>query len=206
MTRTWLAALVVLAGCGDNTEPPFDHSVDAADVSLLYPLPDTRDQLIQPSEQASFGPLFPEPLFPTVIGPVDFGVTYADMRLVALRFDPCSARKGCNAEVRAIFQPVFVGQDNKLTVADGAIHVFYGMPKDELVTFMKEVLRLKLLYGAGIAYGPALGPHPILAATGPDGDFARELHALVLEHLGESRIERFTERNNQIPAQDRWDF
>jgi hypothetical protein len=28
----------------------------------------------------------------------------------------------------------------------------------------------------------------------------------VLEHLGESRIERFTERNHQIPGTDRWDF
>ena len=51
-----------------------------------------------------------------------------------------------------------------------------------------------------------LGPQPILVATGLDGDFARGLHALVLEHLGESRIERFTEQNHQIPARDRWDF
>jgi len=205
MTRTWLAAVVVLAGCGDNLGPPIDHSVEAADVSILYPLPQRVDQLIPASEQATYGQLYPETLYHTEIGPVDIGITYSDLHLIALRFDPCSARKSCNAEVRAIFQPVLVGQDGKPTVADGAIHVFYGMSQSELVTFMKQVLRAKLLYGTGVDYGTTLGPHPILAA-GLDGKFASELHALVLEHLGESRIERFTERNHQIPAQDRWDF
>jgi hypothetical protein len=60
--------------------------------------------------------------------------------------------------------------------------------------------------GAGIAYGSQLGPHPILVATGLGGEFAGALHALVLEHLGESRVERFTEQNHQIPMRDRWDF
>lgn len=206
MTRSWLPALVLLAGCGDNLEPPFDHTVDAADVSILYPLPDTIDLLIQPTEQGAFGQLFPERLFPTVIGPVDGGTTYADVRLIALRLDPCSARKTCNSEVRAIFQPVVVGPDGRPTVADGANHVFYAMPKAELVSFLKQILMLKDSYGAGIAYGSTLGPQPILVATGLDGDFARGLHALVLEHLGESRIERFTEFNHQIPDRDRWDF
>ena len=198
--RGRLAALVLIVGCGDNV-----RAVDAADVSILYPLPDTLDLLIQPSEQAAYGQLFPEPLFPTAIGPVDVGMTYADMRLVALRLDPCSARKSCNSEVRAIFQPV-VATDSGLRVADGAIHVFYGMTRAELVAFLDEILALKRAYGAGIAYGRDLGPQPILAATGLDGAFARGLHMLVLEHLGASRIERFTERNHQIPAQDRWDF
>src|ERR1041385_240413 len=125
MTRNWIPALVAVVGCGDNRELPFD--VEAADVSIMYPLPDSRDQLIKPDEEAAFGQLFPEPLFPVVIGPVDIGITYGDMRLIALRFDPCAARKNCNPEVRAIFQPVLVGADGRLTVADGAIHVFYGM-------------------------------------------------------------------------------
>ena len=206
MTRSWTLALALLTGCGDNLEPPLDRRVAAADVSILYPLPDTIDQLIQPVEQGEFGPLFPEPLFPTAIGPVDVGTGYGDMRLIALRLDPCSARKNCNPEVRAIFQPVILGSDGRPTVADGAIHVFYAMPQDELLAFLTEILTLKQSYGAGIEYGNQLGPQPILAATGLDGDFARGLHALVLAHLGESRIERFTERNHQIPAQDRWDF
>jgi hypothetical protein len=206
MMRSWLPALVLVAGCGDNLELPFDHTVDAADVSILYPLPDTLDRLIQPAEQGAFGPLFPERLFPTAIGPVDVATAYADLRLVALRLDPCSARMACDSEVRAIFQPVVVGPDGRPTVADGANHVFYAMPKAELVSFLKQILRLKELYGAGIAYGSTLGPQPILVATGLDGEFARGLHALVLEHLGESRIQRFTEFNHQIPGRDRWDF
>ena len=199
--RDWLAAVVLLAGCGDNI-----RAVEAADVSILYPLPDSIDLLVQPSEQGAYGTLFPEALFPTAIGPVDVGVSYTDMRLVALRLDPCSARLGCNSEVRAIFQPVLVAADGSLSVADGAIHVFYGMPRAELVSFLGEILALKQRYGAGVEYGSVLGPQPILAATGLDGAFAQGLHAAMLEHLGASRIGRFTERNHQIPQQDRWDF
>jgi hypothetical protein len=197
-----------VVGCGDNLAPALDYdlAVDAADVSILYPLPDTIDVLIRPDEQAAFGPLFPEAWFPTAIGPVDIGTSYGDMRLIALRLDPCSARKACNAEVRAIFQPVVVGANGELTVADGAIHVFYGMSRAELVLFLEQILGLKKAHGHGIPYGSTLGPHPILVAGGLEGDFARELHALVLEHLGESRIERFTEFNHQIPVRDRWDF
>ena len=128
------------------------------------------------------------------------------MRLIALRLDPCSARNICSPEVRAIFQPVVVGPDGVLVVGDGAIHVFYEVPQDELVLLLKQILVLKKSYGEGIPYGSALGPQPILVATGLDGEFARGLHELVLDHLGESRIARFTEQNHQIPVRDRWDF
>jgi hypothetical protein len=198
--RDWFATLALLAACGDNL-----HPVAAADVSILYPLPDSRDQLIAMSEQGAYGVMFPEPIFPTAIGPVDVGVSYSDMRMVALRLDPCSARNDCNSELRAIFQPVVQG-DGGVTVADGAVHVFYGMPRAELLSILDEILALKESYGAGVEYGDTLGPQPILVANGLDSPFARGLHALVLAHLGESRIERFTERNHQIPGFDRWDF
>ena len=64
------------------------------------------------------------------------------MRAVALRLDPCSARQTCSSEVRVIFQPVIVAPDGALTVADGAIHVFYAVPRDELVLFLKQILVL----------------------------------------------------------------
>lgn len=208
MMPRWLPALIFVAGCGDNLAPSLDYDleVEAADVSILYPLPDSVDLLIAPEEQGAFGQLFPEPWFPTAIGPVDIGTSYRDMRLIAVRLDPCSARNACNPEVRAIFQPVVVGAGGELTVADGAIHVFYGVPEVELVRFLEQILALKKTHGRDIAYGSTLGPQPILVATGLDGEFARGLHALLLEHLGDSRIERFTEFNHQIPARDRWDF
>ena len=142
MLRSWLATLLCLAGCGDNLHPvaDYDRVVESADVSILYPLPDTIDLLIRPSEEAAFGELFPASLFPTAIGPVDIGISYGDMRLIALRFDPCSARNTCSPEVRAIFQPVVAGPGGLPTVADGAIHVFYAMPREELVAFLEQIL------------------------------------------------------------------
>jgi hypothetical protein len=208
MARRWALAFVCLVGCGDNLAPPpeYDRVVEAADVSILYPLPATLDLMIQPSEEAAYGQLYPEPLLPTLIGPVDIGMSYGDLRLVAVRLDPCSARDGCSAEVRAIFQPIVVGADGQLAAADGAVHVFYGMDPPELLAMLKEILVLKKSYGGGVFYDGTLGLQPILVATGLDGDFATGLHAILLEHLGESRIQRFTEQNHQVPADDRWDF
>src|SRR5258706_11779074 len=172
--RSWIPTLLAV-GCGDNlrVEAPldFDPVVERADVSILYPLPTTIDQMIRPSEQTAFGDLFPQRLFPTVIGPVDIGIGYSDMHLVGLRFDPCSARGGCSSEVRAIFQPVIL-VDGEPSVADGAIHVFYALPLPELVRFEEQILTLKKSFGTGIAYGSVLGVQPILAATGYDGEFA----------------------------------
>lgn len=206
MAGSWLLSIAVLAGCGDNLPMPIDGTVDAADVSILYPLPERIDQLISPAEQGAYGALFPERLYPIPIGPVEIATGYADMRLIALRIDPCSARKSCNSEVRAIYQPVIVDPDGRPRTGDGAIHVFYAMPESELVEVMTQILILKERFGGGIAYGDQLGPQPILVATGLDGDYARGLHDLILDHLGEARIERFTERNHQIPDRDRWDF
>ena len=84
--------------------------------------------------------------------------------------------------------------------------MFYGLPERELVTLLEELLALRRAHGADVPAGAALGPHPVLAATGLDGAFAQGLRARLLDHLGEARIERFTERNHQIPARDRWDF
>ena len=52
--------LLCLTGCGDNLHVAdgYGPAVDSADVSILYPLPDTVDLLIQPAEEAAFGRCF----------------------------------------------------------------------------------------------------------------------------------------------------
>jgi len=40
MRRSWLPALAAVVGCGDNLPQRIDH-IDSADVSILYPLPET---------------------------------------------------------------------------------------------------------------------------------------------------------------------
>src|SRR5882762_6326218 len=120
-----IACLVACSTPSANTAPdgtlappdvgPFDHQVAAADVSILYPITTTtdRDQLINPSEAATYGTLLPEGILAGVATspfPLDTssGDAYADLRLVAFRLDPCGARGNCAAEVRAVFQPVML--------------------------------------------------------------------------------------------------
>jgi hypothetical protein len=187
----------------------FDPVVESADVSILYPLTSTtdRDQLVNANEMAAFGQLLPEHLVPGNPYPLDAntGGFYSDMRLIAIRLDPCSARGGCSSEIRAIYQPV-VTRNAAVAASDGAVHVFYAVPADELVTVMKEILALKKAHGAGVIYPTQLGPQPILVATGPSGDFARGLHAVLLAHVGEQRIERVTFMLHIFPDEDAWNF
>ena len=209
-TRLLLASSLVAAcgGGGDDGPGPFDREVEAADVSILYPLPARVDQLLAASDAGAFGPLAPEQL-PGLPLPVprdsSEASTYADLRLVSLRLDPCSARATCSPEVRAIFQPVVL-HDGEPVALDAALHVFYGVPEAELLGFLEEILALKKAYGAGVDYGSTLAIQPVLAATGLDGDFAAGLERALLSHVGASRIERVTSMSHVFFDNDAWSF
>lgn len=190
-----IASLLTLAACSASEpsgSPPLDLELDydpvvaSADVSILYPIsaPTDRDQLIAPTEVGRHGRLLPA----DIVGLDSDGGGYDDMRVVSLRLDPCSARGGCSSEVRVIYQPVLPGTE----VADAATHVFYALPADELRLLLEQILTLKKTHGAGVTYPDALGPHPILAATGLDGAFAAGLRDALLDHLGADRIVRVT--------------
>jgi hypothetical protein len=193
------------AGAVDAPIGPFDRHVEAADVSLLYPIAATTrpEALIGADERGAYGALVPTSLVDES-GAATGVPSRASLRLVGVRFDPCSAHGGCAPEVRAIFQPLTVGAS--LSVDDAAVHVFYAVPAAELVAMLEQLLALKAAYGAGIAYPSALGPQPILAATGLDGAFAAGLRALWLAHLGELRATRVTTMVHENLDGDFWSF
>ncbi len=187
---------------------PYEHVVESQDVSLLYPLPAAAQDelLLQPTDSGAYGALLPQFIGTGAtqdVGSVGSG-TYQALRLIAVRLDPCSARKGCGSEVRAVFQPISSAAGGG--ALDGAVHVFYAVPTDELVVMLEEILALKHASGAGIAYGAQLGVQPILAATGLDGDFAKGLRKVLLKHLGTQRIERVTLMDHIFPDEDGWLF
>lgn len=187
---------------------PFDPVVAAADVSVLYPLPagSALTGYVTPSDQGAFGVLLPPDLIPAPLDGLDTGRgTYADLRLISLRLDPCSARGDCTPEIRAVYQPLLV-VDGVVRAGDAAVHVFYRLPPEELVHALEEILAAKQQYGAGIAYGDVLGVQPILAATGADGGFAVALRGVITGHLGAARIERVTVFQHQFPDEDAWQF
>lgn len=192
--------------------------VGTTDVSILYPLPavGASTNFVQPSEAGAHGVLLPAGFVDAVVGPVgrlDGEIaTYAELRLVSVRLDSCSARggAGCKSEIRAVFQPLYdepvsAGEPPAgIAARDGAIHVMYDVPDAELVATMKEILALKKANG-NIAT-QELGPHPILAAQGLDGSFAVGLRTILLAHVGEARIARVTAFNHDNSEGDFWTF
>lgn len=203
---------------------PYTGLVGTTDVSILYPLPlaGGAADFLRPTELGNHGVLLPEAAVAAVLGGRPLEQTrsvpasgYADLRLVSMRLDPCSARGGagtCRSEVRLVFQALYekaAGEEGDPTAGtaatDGALHVMYDVPEAELVTMTKEILTLKKANG-DLAL-QELAPHPILAKQGLGGGFARGLRDIVLFHVGEARIGRITFfDHNMEPDSDGWRF
>lgn len=206
---------------------PYSGLVHTTDVSILYPLPASGGSaaLPKPLDEDAFGPLLPSAAYDAVTGGGTRGLDrtttdppsgYAQLGVVSLRLDPCSARRGaatCTSEVRLVFQALYEktgaapdGDPSVGTAAtDGALHVAYDVPDAELVVMMKQILTLKAAEG-GLA-SQILEPHPILTKQGIAGNFGKGLRAILLEHLGGSRIARITSfDHNMDPDSDGWNF
>ena len=220
---------------GNNPDPtaptpkapigPYTGLVGTTDVSILYPMPlnGASKDFIPAGFMGDHGILLPRETFTTVAG-TSLDRTHSippsgfdQLVLISLRLDPCSARKGsgCTPEARAVFQAVYTNgtggtfEDGDttagMTTSDGAVHVMYDLSEAELVIMMKQILTLKAANG-GLA-DQVLGVHPILAAQGLGGPFAKGLQAIILEHLGSERIARVTTfDHNMDPDEDGWTF
>jgi hypothetical protein len=182
------------------------RQVEVQDVSIIYPLPATSAQatdLVSGATVAGFGELVPKDAFAMLPGPIDERSTGAagkvgeeariGFRLVGVRVDPCFGVLGatdCPNQIRLIFQGLNESPDGQLGAADGAIHVFYDVPRDSLMRFVRQVLTLRAQNGT-FEKAP-LGVHPILAKQGLAGQFAQGLRSVILEHTGASRVSRMT--------------
>ncbi len=196
---------------------PYTGLVGTTDVSILYPLPGAGEiaTFVRPSEVGNHGPLFAATDFTTVLsGHTALERTssspasgYANLGLVGVRLDPCSARRGprtCTSEVRLVLQALDTTMTGT-TALDGALHIVYDVPEAELLDMAQEILTLKKAHG-DLAL-QELAPHPILASQGLGGAFATGLRSIVLFHLGSERVARATAfDHNMDPDSDGWNF
>lgn len=196
---------------------PYTGRVGTTDVSILYPLPAAGEiaTFVRPNEVGNHGPLFAAEDFATVLsrhsGLERTSSTpasgYANLGLVGVRLDPCSARRGpgtCTSEVRLVFQALDTTMSGT-TALDGGLHVVYDVAEAELVDMAQEILSLKKANG-DVAL-QELAPHPILASQGLGGAFATGLRSIVLFHLGSARVARATAfDHNMDPDSDGWTF
>ena len=143
-----------------------------------------------------YSPLFPDPANIHAIG-ADVGMTYANLRVVAVRFDPCFAQIGpitdpasCDNQIRLIFQSI-APTGGTTSAVDGAVHAFYRVSRADLIVAVREVIALRRAEGQTRSMG-ALAPHPLLVKQGVDGDFGAKLGQIILEHAGAKNLIRFT--------------
>jgi hypothetical protein len=175
------------------------------DMTIVYPLATSSSEFkkgyLAASSAGVGGALLPEALYQAAVpaskGPVGVGGTadmaYADLRLVAVRLDPCFANigpvtnpAGCENQLRLVFQSLSF-QGGQTSALDGAVHAFYSLTRAELVAAVQAIAALR----KSTDLGP-LAPHPLLVSQGITGAFGRGLEKIVLTYAGASKLTRFT--------------
>jgi hypothetical protein len=180
------------------------------DLTIVLPLANSQAELDNGDlAAATLGPkgaLLPEALYlaqfpdPTNTGNVgqDVGMVYDNLRLVALRFDPCFAHLGpitdpstCDNQLRLVFQSLTYDPKRGTTAVDGAVHAFYRLTRAQLTDAIREVIALRRAQGQTTAMGP-LAPHPLLVKQGLDGAFGQGLNDIVQKYASAANLIRFT--------------
>jgi hypothetical protein len=139
-----------LGAAPDSGAAPADLSIPHAplrdlrssDVTLVYPMPPAAElrYLIGASTLGKYGRLVPLGAFAQIMFPLDprpesatarVGMeAWHNLRVVAVRLDPCTGSRGdipeesCRGQVRLVFQGVHA-VDSQSYGDDGAIHVLY---------------------------------------------------------------------------------
>jgi hypothetical protein len=124
---------------------------------------------------------------------------YADLRVVALRLDPCFAAlqpdphgAGCTNELRLVMQEVKKDDSGKPTAFDSAIHLFYSISRQDLLDASQSIARLRrTARGSDEHLGP-LAPHAVIKQQGMAGSMAAGLRELVLRYAGQKNLTRAT--------------
>lgn len=215
-TAAALAATPACSGAADDVQDEDEENLTKGgtaaqmnDVTIVMPLANTQAELdngyLAATAKGVGGPLLPKALYtkrvPDPVGPVgvgsDVGMHYADLRVVAVRLDPCFANVGpvvddtkCDNQLRVIFQAIsFKG--GSTSAIDGAVHAFYSLTRAELTQTLQEIIALRIANKQTTSMG-ALRPHPLLVKQGLDGAFGQGLQKIILAHAGAGKLTRFT--------------
>ncbi|HYP69131.1 MAG TPA: hypothetical protein VEP67_12890 [Thiobacillaceae bacterium] len=187
------------------------------DVTIIYPLPDhpaAASALIGPQEPGLGGPWLPQKLYarlPEINQGEGKNTTYRNLRVVAIRLDPCFRNEGaCLPQVRLVWQPINtanygsstpVGQ---LEAKDASVHSFYTLESAAFQALMSDYERLKKLSGRDLSAEP-LRVHPVIAEQGLAGPFAQGLRSLLGKYVGAKALWRITAMKTFVGG-DQWAF
>jgi len=190
LASTFLAALIsapLQAGWGMN------------DATIVYPLPQSAaemHQLLEPQDAGPGGALLPLKFWqqiPSLNQGEDTARTYRNLRLVALRLDPCFKFRGdCLPQIRFVWQPIDKATYGSaspfgLEAKDAAVHTFYTLEPDEFRRFVSEYRQLKNSM-ANVRTDAPLQVHPLMLKQGLGGPFSQGLRELLLKYCGERNL------------------
>ncbi len=225
MRRALATLLLAVAACAaPESDDEADTSEAAAtsdlrpelaqvnDVSILFPLAKSRAAFdrgyLTPASTGNGGAILPKTIYERAFGPpgtLQIGGTpaapaLANLKLVAVRFDPCFAERSatpdestCKNQMRLVFQTLKL-QGNATVAADDAVHVFYSISRAQLKAAVEKMVALRRRVAGDRRLG-ALGPHPLLKTSSGDLDVnvAAEVNALVTSLAGPSNLVQFTQ-------------
>jgi len=179
------------------------------DVSILFPLGTASDYSaghLRADSPGSRGLLFPSSIFQKIsitgsLPAAGAGGTpsapYANMRVVALRLDPCFAEllpspaaPTCRNQLRLVFQELEASTKG-VDAFDSGLHALYSITRDELLAMVNEIVRLREAAGGQGGKGP-LAPHALMVTQGLNGSFSTALQKLILQYAGEQNLVRAT--------------
>jgi hypothetical protein len=210
----WRLFLCVLYCAFAATSAWADWSMN--DATIVYPLPQSESDmshLLGPDDQGPGGALLPQKFWRR-IPPINQGEstarTYRNLRVVAVRLDPCFLFEGgCKPQVRFVWQPIdkaAYGSSSPygLEAKDAAVHTFYSLEPSVFRQFIGE-------YDQLVSASPEAGVnlplqvHPVIRQQGLGGSFARDLNQLLLKYCGEANLWRVTSMSTLVGG-DKWEF
>ncbi|HYP67284.1 MAG TPA: hypothetical protein VEP67_03415 [Thiobacillaceae bacterium] len=215
-------AFVLLAGAASLTQA-HEAAVQPGrpwglnDVSILYPLPESRSDLgdlIPPQEHGLKGAWFPYDVYrrlPAIDHAKPADQTYQVLRVVGIRLDPCFKSDGnCLQQVRLVWQPVAPASYGSsaeygvLEAKDAAIHTLYTLTPTMFEALLTDYAALVKATGLDLRDEP-LQIHPVLLKQGLDGKFATRLRSLLSKYVGPATLWRATAMQG-LPGDDEWSF
>ncbi|HVY32318.1 MAG TPA: hypothetical protein VHB79_37535 [Polyangiaceae bacterium] len=200
-------------GSGGGEDHPFDaKDLQLNDVSVLFPLPATNQE--RDAGMLDVQALLPSAIYDSIghvsgrsnVGFIGSGeALYKDLRVVALRIDPCFAALevpadagDCENQVRLVVQEVVDG-----STSDAALHLFYSISRDEVLDLVRSIGGLRQSLAPGVSLG-RLQPHPIMVEQGLTGSMSKGVRDAILHHASTTnliRVTRMTESNGPF-----WNF
>lgn len=205
---------IFAVACGDTVEPAHPTAdLELNDVSYLFPLPPAGDldALLRATSAGARGELLSAGRYASIPKLHVFQTpeeTYARLRVVAARIDPCVGNETpCRAQLRLSMQPIGVDSfDGEVKADDASLHLLYALTNadfnallDELDTSKRELL------GERDTKGP-LAVHPIIKSEGLRGAYAEAIKTLLLRYAGDQNLERVTFMQLQNFNVNEWVF